>query len=107
MVLVSKKLGTLVNNGDVLTVPADALAGLFQITVLVVYNATAAAGNAAVESAHTPDYAGTWASEATVTFSAAALVKAAHIQGCHMALRVRATANFTSGSADVYIVGMN
>lgn len=70
----------------------------------VAFNGTAAAGAVVIETAHDPNYAGTWANLATVTFAAASRVHHVAVTGVFRALRARISSAVTSGTVDVYAI---
>lgn len=70
----------------------------------VVWSAGATAGVVVIESAHDATYTGTWASLATVNWSAATKVDIAQITGIHRALRARISTSVSNGTVTVRFV---
>lgn len=87
--------------------PADQVANLRETVVLVEFSAGTSVGTVLVEAARSNDYAGTWATIATIAWSAASSVKQANITGVHLALRLRISVAVVGGTVDGYITGTN
>lgn len=78
-----------------------------QITVISVFSAGVGAGVVTLETAPTPDYAGTWGSLGTQSFAADTAVVSSGVQGPRVFpyVRVRITTTVTGGTVDVWICG--
>lgn len=72
-----------------------------EATFYVDFDATAAAGTILIESAPYREYAGTWVTEATVSFSAASKAHRVSINALVGALRARISSAVTSGTCTV------
>ena len=84
--------------------PATLAGQELEATVYVVFDHTSAAGTILLESSHSYQYSGTWATEATVTWAAIDSVKVAHLTAANQALRVRVSSAVTSGTCDVWLL---
>ena len=71
-------------------------------TFYIVFSVGSAAGTVLIESAHSRDFTGTWALEATVAWAAASSVKSAHFTGIMQACRVRISSAITTGTIQVW-----
>lgn len=69
-----------------------------ELSIYVYFNATAAAGTVLVESAPYRNYADTWVTEGTVTFSAASKAHRVSLNLLAGAIRVRISSAVTSGT---------
>ena len=78
-----------------------------ELTMYVVFDATAAAGVVVLETADNVDYAGTWANIGTVTFSAASKQHYVSVTGTFLAIRARVSSAVTSGTVSAYVVASN
>jgi hypothetical protein len=97
--------GTLSALNDAVTLTgADAMA-FTEWALYVEFNHTAAAGTILLETASVSSYAGTWATLATVTFSAIDKCHYVSVTGVNRAIRARVSSAVTSGSALVTIIG--
>lgn len=76
-----------------------------QVAIYVVFGAGTSAGVVMVEGAHDPDYTGTWANIATVTWAAASRCHMVAITGVHRALRVRISTAIVGGTVDAHATG--
>lgn len=83
-------------------VQRDMPAKIRELGIYVVFGTGTTAGTILVESAHDPDYTGTWATVATIAWSAATKVGYAAITGVHRALRVRISVAVVNGTVDAY-----
>ena len=76
----------------------------FQTAIYVVFNAGTSAGVVVVETSHDPNYTGTWANLATVTWAAATKCHVVQITGNYLALRVRISTAIVGGTVDAHLV---
>ena len=76
-------------------------------TLYVVFDSSAAAGAVVIETAHSRDYAGTWANIGTVTFASASKEHYVSVTGVFAAVRVRISSAITSGTISAYAIGTN
>jgi hypothetical protein len=87
-------------NGDVIN-----LRGAFSSqTLYVIWSAGTGAGVVTVETASTCDYAGTWGSLATVTWSAASKTDEVKVFGNTVCMRARISTTVTGGTVTVKAV---
>lgn len=87
-------------------VQRDMPARIRELAVYVVFGAGTSAGVVLVESAHDPDYTGTWATIATISWAAATRVHLAAVTGVHMALRVRISTAIVGGTVDAHTIAL-
>ena len=76
-------------------------------TFYIEFSAGSAAGVVQVETASNRDYTGTWASEATVTWSAASKAHVVHITALMQAVRLRISTTVTGGTVVAYAMAAN
>lgn len=88
----------------VAALPTDLVNKAIGVSIYAVYGAGVASGVVVLEGAHDPAYAGTWATIATLAWSAANKVVNAAVVGNHAALRVRVSTVLAGGTVDVYAV---
>lgn len=86
------------------TLDNGVMPGCRETAVYVSWGAGTNAGVVTIESAHSSTYAGTWAPQASVTWSAASKEDIIQITGIHGALRTRISTNVTGGTVDTYAV---
>lgn len=87
-------------------VPADIVARADEWTMVVAFDHSSAAGAVLLESAPFYTYSGTWATEATASWAAIDSCVVKHLTAANFALRVRVSSAITSGTADVYLIGL-
>lgn len=86
--------------------PAAVMGTIRESAVYVIWGTGVTSGVVEVETAHTENYAGTWASLATVTFAGTAPKEdIVQITGIHGALRTRISTVIANGSVSTCILG--
>ena len=88
------------------SVGAKLLMPVSEWTIYVTFDHTSAAGVVLVETAPSADYAGTWTNVATVTWSAIDKCHTVSVSAIYRAIRVKIGTAVTSGTCDVYVIGM-
>jgi hypothetical protein len=70
--------------------------------IYIQWSAGTGAGGVTVETAHDPNYTGTWAPLATVAWAAASKEDVVQVTGIHAALRARISTTVTGGTVSVF-----
>jgi hypothetical protein len=84
--------------------PSSFLGNVRELAIYVVFSAGTTAGVVLVEGSHDENFSGTWATLATVTFSAANRCHHVALTGCHRAVRVRISTAIADGTVDAYVM---
>lgn len=85
--------------------PRDTVPSAREHAAYVVFSAGCSAGQVKVESAHDPDYTGTWAEVGSVDWVAASRAHVVNFTGAHAALRLRISTAIVGGTVDGYANG--
>lgn len=92
------------NNNTAVGVGSSFMSRCRESAVYIVWGAGTGAGAVTVESAHDPNYSGTWAPLATVTWTAASKQDIVQITGVHRNLRTRISTLVTGGTVSTVLV---
>lgn len=75
-----------------------------EVTFYIVFGPGTGAGAIQIESAHDPNYTGTWAAEGSpVAWVAASRVHKLSVTSANIAMRARISTGVTGGTVDVYV----
>jgi hypothetical protein len=104
-VLVDQYLAQGITTQDLTRYFPDSLNGQYlEFTLYVTFSHASAAGVVTVETAPSADYAGTWASIGTVTWSAIDKAHYMSVAGTFKSVRARLSTGVTSGTCDLYLI---
>jgi hypothetical protein len=104
-VLIDQALFTSQTTSGVTAYFPDSLNGQYlEFTVYVDFDHSSAAGVVTVETAARADYAGTWASIGTITWSAIDKAHYMSVAGTFKAVRARISTTVTSGTCNAWLI---
>ena len=94
-------------SGSIAPFPEAVRGNYVEFIVYVEFSHASDSGKVTIESAYSPDYAGTWAQvgTSTIDWSAIDTVKSASVTGVFGALRARISTACTNGFLKVKVVG--